>query len=126
RQHPVVHGVAEIDQERCRAAEFHGLLLCPRKNRKRPSGCLALECQIMSGKRQTLPKRSTDAADYQDAPGAIAAMPKDFVAGFEILPHSHQRAQLIYATTGTMRVATDSGVWVVPPQRALWMPAGIR
>jgi AraC-like DNA-binding protein len=80
----------------------------------------------MSGKRQTLPKRSTDAADYQDAPGAIAAMPKDFVAGFEILPHSHQRAQLIYATTGTMRVATDGGVWVVPPQRALWMPAGVR
>jgi hypothetical protein len=24
-----------------------------------------------------------------------------------------------------MRVSTDDGVWVVPPQRALWMPAGI-
>ncbi len=24
-----------------------------------------------------------------------------------------------------MRVATDDGVWVVPPQRALWMPAGV-
>jgi AraC-like DNA-binding protein len=80
----------------------------------------------MSSKRQTTAQRSTDAADYQDAPRAIAAMPKDFVAGFEILPHSHQRAQLIYATTGTMRVATEGSVWIVPPQRALWMPAGIR
>lgn len=53
-------------------------------------------------------------------------MPKDFPVGFEIAPHTHERAQLIYATDGTMRVATDDGVWVVPPQRALWMPAGIQ
>ena len=52
-------------------------------------------------------------------------MPKDFAAGFEILPHHHERAQLIHATAGTMRVSTDDGVWVVPPQRAVWMPAGI-
>ena len=52
-------------------------------------------------------------------------MPKDFAAGFEILPHHHERAQLIYATAGTMRVSTDDGVWIVPSQRALWMPAGI-
>lgn len=59
-------------------------------------------------------------------PRAVAAMPKDFVSGFEVLPHIHERAQLIYATAGTMRVATDSSMWIVPPQRALWMPAGVR
>ena len=53
-------------------------------------------------------------------------MPKDFAAGFKIALHSHERAQLIHATAGTMRVATPDGVWVVPPQRALWMPAGMR
>lgn len=53
-------------------------------------------------------------------------MPKDFASGFEVLPHIHERAQLIYATAGTMRVSTDAGMWVVPPQRALWMPAGVR
>ena len=52
-------------------------------------------------------------------------MPKDFACGFEILPHHHERAQLIYATAGTMRVSTEDGVWVVPPQRAVWMPAGV-
>lgn len=53
-------------------------------------------------------------------------MPKDFAAGFEIAPHRHARAQVIYATVGTMRVSTDDSVWVVPPQRALWMPPGVR
>jgi AraC-like DNA-binding protein/mannose-6-phosphate isomerase-like protein (cupin superfamily) len=70
--------------------------------------------------------RSTNPEDYQQVPRAIAAMPKDFDAGFEILPHRHRRAQLIHATAGTMRVSTDDGVWVVPPQRGLWMPPGVQ
>ena len=70
-------------------------------------------------------QRSTNPEDYQHVPRAVVAMPKDFASGFEILPHHHERAQLIYATAGTMRVSTDDGVWVVPPQRALWMPAGV-
>jgi len=51
-------------------------------------------------------------------------MPKDFAADFVIAPHSHERAQLIYATAGFMRVSTGEAMWMVPPQRALWMPAG--
>ncbi|MFI4999270.1 MAG: AraC family transcriptional regulator [Reyranellales bacterium] len=71
-------------------------------------------------------QRSTDPADYQHLARAVVAMPKDFVAGFEIAPHRHRRAQLIYATAGTMRVTTPDGVWVVPPQRSLWVPGGMR
>jgi AraC-like DNA-binding protein/quercetin dioxygenase-like cupin family protein len=78
----------------------------------------------MSRKGQA--ERSTDPEDYQHVPQAVAAMPKDFAAGFEILPHHHARAQLIHATAGTMRVSTEDGVWMVPPQRALWMPAGVQ
>jgi AraC-like DNA-binding protein/quercetin dioxygenase-like cupin family protein len=80
----------------------------------------------MSQNSQTVPNRSTNPEDYQHVPQAVVAMPKDFSAGFEIAPHVHRRAQLIYATAGTMRVATDEGVWVVPPRRALWMPGGTR
>ena len=69
-------------------------------------------------------QKSTNAADYQQVPRAVAAMPKDFPADFIIDPHSHERAQLIFATSGTMRVLTGRAMWVVPPQRALWMPAG--
>jgi len=70
-------------------------------------------------------QRSTNSADYQRVPRAVAAMPKDFAQDFVIEPHSHERAQLIFATAGTMRVVTGPAMWVVPPQRALWMPAGI-
>lgn len=70
-------------------------------------------------------QRSTDPADYQRVPRAVAAMPKDFAADFVIAPHSHERAQLIYATAGTMRVSTGEAMWMVPPQRAVWMPAGV-
>lgn len=37
--------------------------------------------------------------------------------------HSHPRAQLVYAGSGVMRVETDSGCWVVPPVRGVWIPA---
>lgn len=70
-------------------------------------------------------QRSTDPLDYQQVPRAVAAMPKDFAADFVIAPHSHERAQLIYATAGTMRVSTGEAMWMVPPQRAVWMPAGV-
>lgn len=36
--------------------------------------------------------------------------------------HSHPRAQLIYASSGVMRVRTDWGMWVVPPMQAVWLP----
>ena len=70
-------------------------------------------------------QKSTNPADYQRVPRAVAAMPKDFPQDFIIEPHSHERAQLIFATAGTMRVVTGPAMWIVPPQRALWMPAGV-
>ena len=39
--------------------------------------------------------------------------------------HSHFRAQLAYATEGVMRVSTTEGTWLVVPQQAVWIPAGI-
>lgn len=34
--------------------------------------------------------------------------------------------QLAYASRGVMTVVTTEGVWVVPPNRAVWIPAGAR
>ena len=39
--------------------------------------------------------------------------------------HAHRRAQLIHASTGVLTVRTSAGLWVVPPERAVWIPAGI-
>jgi AraC-like DNA-binding protein len=46
---------------------------------------------------------------------------KDYV----IPPHAHDWHQLIYASQGVMWVQTAQGDWVVPPNRAVWVPAGI-
>lgn len=67
--------------------------------------------------------RSTDAADYQRLPRPLAAMAKGFLDGHEIPPHLHARDQLVYALTGVMRVRTASEAWIVPPDRAVYLPA---
>jgi AraC-like DNA-binding protein len=39
--------------------------------------------------------------------------------------HRHRRAQLIHAGQGVIHIHTTQGHWVVPPQRAVWMPPGL-
>jgi AraC-like DNA-binding protein len=39
--------------------------------------------------------------------------------------HSHDWSQLVYASEGVMTVETEEGTWVVPSQRAVWIPAGV-
>jgi AraC-like DNA-binding protein len=47
-----------------------------------------------------------------------------FYGGYHIAPHAHRWAQLIYAASGTMRVRAERTLWIVPPARAIWAPAG--
>jgi AraC-like DNA-binding protein/quercetin dioxygenase-like cupin family protein len=71
------------------------------------------------------PARSTDPDDYQNLPVAVAVMRKRFPSNFIIAPHSHRRDQLIYAASGSMRVRTETHSWLVPPERALYMPGDV-
>jgi AraC-like DNA-binding protein len=48
----------------------------------------------------------------------------DYVVDALIEPHAHRKHQLVYAVQGVMVVQTHAGHWVVPPTRAIWMPAG--
>ncbi|MGO4715057.1 AraC family transcriptional regulator [Bradyrhizobium sp. 2TAF24] len=66
---------------------------------------------------------SSDADAYQFVPRPLAAMAKSFADGFEIRPHRHVRDQLVYAVTGVMRVRTAQEAWIVPPDRAVYLPA---
>jgi AraC-like DNA-binding protein/quercetin dioxygenase-like cupin family protein len=43
--------------------------------------------------------------------------------GHRIGTHMHREAQLVYAAKGTMQVTTPKGRWLVPPDRAVWVPA---
>lgn len=54
---------------------------------------------------------------------SIAGVAMAYDAGDYIPPHRHRDAQLIFAITGAMTVRTGDGRWVVPPQRAVWVPA---
>lgn len=40
--------------------------------------------------------------------------------------HQHRCAQFVYASEGVHTVRTDAGLWVVPPQRAVWILPGER
>lgn len=42
----------------------------------------------------------------------------------QIERHDHDRHQLLYPTNGVISVTTDAGRWVIPPLRAVWLPAG--
>jgi AraC-like DNA-binding protein/mannose-6-phosphate isomerase-like protein (cupin superfamily) len=69
--------------------------------------------------------RSTNAADYQKVPRPIAAMSKTFNDGSRIEPHHHSRDQFLYSVTGIMRVRTRAEAWIVPPDRAVYLPARV-
>ncbi|MBV6324972.1 AraC family transcriptional regulator [Duganella violaceipulchra] len=70
-------------------------------------------------------QRSGDHRDYQRVPRVVTAMARDAVHGVSAPPHSHERAQLLYATEGLMKVKTAFGVWILPPRRALFIPPGV-
>jgi AraC-like DNA-binding protein len=40
--------------------------------------------------------------------------------------HAHGWGQLVFAASGVMWVETERTAWVVPPTRAIWIPAGLR
>ncbi len=55
----------------------------------------------------------------------LVGLAADYEHGYRIPPHRHPFAQLIYASQGVMTVTTRTGSWVVPPQRAVWVPPGV-
>jgi AraC-like DNA-binding protein len=48
---------------------------------------------------------------------------RNYRKGVRLDPHMHNVAQLVYAARGTMQVTTPKGRWLVPPNRAVWVPA---
>ena len=40
--------------------------------------------------------------------------------------HYHDVPQLVYPSSGVLAISAADGTWVVPPQRAVWIPAGVR
>lgn len=75
--------------------------------------------------QQSRAQRLKEADDCQDIARPVAAMALECPRGGTDALHTHRRAQLLYACSGVMSVVTRDGAFVVPPQRAVWLPEGI-
>lgn len=53
----------------------------------------------------------------------VHRMARRYNKGVRIDTHTHREAQLVYAARGMMQVTTPKGRWLVPPDRAVWVPA---
>ncbi|MBN0986760.1 AraC family transcriptional regulator [Amphritea pacifica] len=62
----------------------------------------------------------------EHVPRQVVIRKADHEAGFYSPYHSHGWGQLLFIADGLIQVsARDIGYWVVPPQRAVWIPAFI-
>lgn len=65
--------------------------------------------------------RNTSIDTLDPTPRAVIAIGTDYPDGHLLRRHRHRRAQLLYGATGVMKVSTERGDWVVPPQQAVWI-----
>ena len=55
----------------------------------------------------------------------LQGLAAEYAPGAVVPPHQHPFAQLLFASSGVMTVTTEHGAWVVPPERAVWVPARV-
>ncbi|MGJ4943210.1 helix-turn-helix domain-containing protein [Bradyrhizobium sp. HKCCYLS1011] len=61
--------------------------------------------------------------DRRAIQAGVHLVARSYRKGARLDPHRHREAQLVYAASGTMQVTTPKGRWLVPPDRAVWVPA---
>lgn len=52
-----------------------------------------------------------------------ATVSHDFLAGYRVAPHAYRHDQLVHALAGTLEVHIGAQMWLVTPQRGLWIPS---
>src|ERR1700712_3004602 len=60
---------------------------------------------------------------HRELAGGVHLVARNYRKGVRLGTHMHREAQLVYAARGTMQVTTPKGRWLVPPDRAVWVPA---
>jgi AraC-like DNA-binding protein/quercetin dioxygenase-like cupin family protein len=80
--------------------------------------------EIRNSRLKTVDSRlHFDRRGHPTAP--VTTLVYDFLPGHNVPEHFHEYDQLVFATSGVMTVRTSEGAWVVPTQRAVWIPAQI-
>ena len=80
-----------------------------------------MQTDNISKRTKSIPGPSVD--DILTLPRPIVALAREIESGKMVARHQHIRSQLLYASSGVMTVETDIGIWIVPPLRAVWIPA---
>jgi AraC-like DNA-binding protein len=62
-------------------------------------------------------------ASHRATGDGVHLVARHYRKGIRLDTHMHREAQLVYAARGTMQVTTPKGRWLVPPDRAVWVPA---
>src|SRR6201994_3111246 len=62
-------------------------------------------------------------AEHTATGDGVHLVARSYRKGVRLDTHMHREAQLVYAAKGTMQVTTPKGRWLVPPDRAVWVPA---
>lgn len=65
-------------------------------------------------------------ADEIEGNAAVVVATFPMPAGVVFDWHTHHDHQLAWAASGVLTVRTGESAWVLPPTRALWIPAGVR
>lgn len=63
--------------------------------------------------------------DLTHPSAALTPLSRTYPRGLFIEPHQHEWGQLLYAVSGVMWVQLPGYAVLVPPQRAVWLPAGV-
>lgn len=74
------------------------------------------------GAGQVLPSDPQRFAPSAERPVRVRA--RRLSAATRIVPHSHPWAQVAFSSTGVLRLTAADHTYIVPPSRAVWIPAG--
>src|ERR1700682_6411593 len=73
----------------------------------------------------TLPSVSKKYATEQEPFLVARALSTTYSSGYVIHPHRHAAHQVLFASSGAMTVTGDRTSWMIPPGRAVLIPADI-
>src|SRR5258708_1311336 len=61
-------------------------------------------------------------ASHRTTGDGVHLVARRYRKGVRLHTHMHREAQLVFAAKGTVQVTTPKGRWLVPPDRAVWVP----
>ena len=63
--------------------------------------------------------------EAEDYPASVVCYFGDIGKGAHFGAHRHRRAQLFHIVSGSLTLETERGTFVVPPERAVWIPSDV-